>query len=216
MAGKKKHGPPINEKKRKLKDIKNSTYRDSCGTGYQAQGKFMHAHHIVPCCSMAASISDYFDSKKPVYRRALYYFTDWDINSGANLVGLPTLSAYEASFRGMRRRNINVGRPHWYIKVAKLWQLLAEGDVRSPKYPIHSPSNFGHTDYNDNVVTALNKIWSHLSFQEKNHQPVNANSLAEEIQGISDAYRGSLMAKTGQRIEDWDSATADKSEFYMV
>jgi hypothetical protein len=201
------HGPPVlDETKRKLKDIKNEDYRDACKTGYQSVGVFQHAHHIVPCCSMAESIGDYFDGKAVGHRRALYYFTNWDINAAPNLVGLPTLSAYEVSFESMRKREIDVGRPHWYVAIAKgMWRLLAARDKRTPKYPIHSPSNWGHDKYSLRVQRSLNSIWGKIDPKFKEHEPVNAKSVRAELLAMSSRYRDNLMAKNGQCMEDWDA-----------
>ena len=216
------HGPPVlDEERRKFKDIKTQSeeYRPNCTTGYQAAGVFQHAHHVIPCVSVAKSLAEYFPQKPVEYRRAVYYFTDWDINAGYNLLGLPTEFAYKVAFESMPNHGVNSGRPIWYIEINRLldlWKALPWRSKRTPKYPIHD-GRFGHAEYNGEVKKKLDKIWMELSCKAVNHDPVSGDDLSGAIQGLSDLYRGKLQRKRDQTKEDWDSGDESRlGQFRMI
>jgi hypothetical protein len=202
----KKHGPPLGVSKEKtFKDIKSTNYRNNCKTGYK--GPKNNAHHVVPCISLRASLTDYLDGKEPEYRKALAFFTNWDVNAGTNLLGLPVQESYQLVFKSMDRRGIDVGRPKW---IKPPWRHMT-----TPKYPIHIPAGrWGHTDYNDLVETDLTAIWTKLEVKHEKHEPTEATDLGSEIQRVSRAFRAKLQAKVGQTIEDWKAGNF--AQFMMV
>ena len=67
-----------------FKDIKSDNYRNNCKTGYK--GPKNNAHHVVPCTSLRMSLITYLKGKPPEYKRALAFFTNWDVNAGTNLL----------------------------------------------------------------------------------------------------------------------------------
>ena len=204
MSG--KHGPPLGTSKKKtFKEIKSDNYRKDCKTGYR--GPKNNAHHVVPCTSLKASLNDYLDGKPPEYKRALAFFTNWDVNAGTNLLGMPTFESYQLVFRSMDKRGIDVGRPAWKTPP---WR-----NMTTPKYPIHIPTaTWGHNEYNDIVEGELSAVWSRLSVEHENHKPVKADDLGGEIQTISNTHRGQLQAKVHQTIEDWKAG--NYAQFKMV
>jgi hypothetical protein len=200
-----KHGPPLGtDKEKTFKDIKNHDYRSACKTGFK--GGFWNAHHVVPCTSLKSSLIEYLDGKEAEYRLALAFFTKWDVNAAANLLGMPTHRTYVVAFTGMEKRGIDVGKPLWFQGAKK----LARQSKGSPKYPIHIPTSWGHTDYNRQVKQALDDVWTKLQVKHKNHEPIEATNLGGEIQAIGTNYRSNLVAKTNQTIEDWKAGKYDQ------
>ena len=204
----KKHGPPLGKSKKKTcKDIKSNNYRSSCASGYL--GPKYNAHHVVPCVALKLSLIAYLEGKPLEYKRALAFFTNWDVNAGTNLLGLPVAESYQIVFKSMKKRSINVGRPAW-IKPTITW-----AHPTTPKYPIHIPATtWKHDVYNTQVQTDLDDVWADLKVKHKNHDPIDAPDLGGAIQDISDTYRGKLEGKTGQTIEDWENQ--NYAQFYMV
>jgi hypothetical protein len=88
-----KHVTLDEDKPKKLFIDRSSNYAQNCGDGFQ--GNYHNAHHIVPCTSIQQSLRDYLDTKPYTYNKALARFTDWNVNLGYNLIGLPHKHAYE-------------------------------------------------------------------------------------------------------------------------
>jgi hypothetical protein len=172
---------------------RGSNYAPKCATGFR--GNYYNAHHVVPCTSIQKSLKKFLASKPPEYNKALARFTKWDVNAGTNLIGLPHRLAYELAYGTKTPAQVPV-KPQWMM--AKLVSLIV-----SPHLPIHLPTNWGHTDYNEDVEVKLDSIWANLSVEIENHEPVKADDMGGAIQGVSNGFRGLLSAKVGQNQTDW-------------
>jgi hypothetical protein len=173
---------------------RSSSYAKSCASGYM--GNYHNAHHVVPCTSIQRSLKKFLSTKEPAYNKALARFTNWDVNAASNLIGLPHRLAYELAFGTTSQIPV---KPQWRMAANLVSAALA------PHHPIHLPTNWGHTDYNEDVMTALDKVWKTLSVEIKEHEPVKANDLGSRIQAVSNVFRGLLTAKVGQNQQDWQN-----------
>jgi hypothetical protein len=198
------HGPPRPPGPKTFEDTKSSStdYRANCKRGFVAMN--FNAHHVIPCVSLSVSLASYLKGKTPEYREALDYYTKWDVNEEANMMGLPVFETYVAVFHSMeKKQGLSVGPPRW--------QTVGPSDPTTPKYPIHIPAAlWGHTDYNVLVETDLDDVWTKLQVTLKKHEFVKGNDLRAEIQRVSDSYRRKLMRKNKQTLEDWKAKKYDQ------
>ncbi len=162
----------------------------------------------MPCTSIKASLIDYLDGKPPEYKRALAFFTNWDVNAGTNLLGLPTFESYQLVFRSMDKRGIDVGRPAWKTPP---WRHVDDAQVLHP----HPHGHLGPQRLQRyRRRRAVGGAAARLSVEHENHKPVKADDSGGEIQAISDTHRGQLQAKVHQTIEDWKAG--NYAQFKMV
>jgi hypothetical protein len=172
------------------------TYRNNTTSGFK--GSKWEGHHVVPGTSMEQSLETFLDGKtdnREGYQKALANFTNWDLNEEYNMLGLPTATTYRKAYRKSRPLSFNLNMP------ADLRDPMPI--TKQPTLPIHNPVDWGHTLFNKDVKLKLDKIWAKLNEKFKKHEPIEAADMKDEIQGISDAFRKKLQAKTGQKRQDW-------------
>jgi hypothetical protein len=181
-----------------------STYRSHTNSGFK--GTKWEGHHVVPGTSMEQSLETFLDKKHDGYKKALSYFTNWDLNHDYNMLGLPTETSYRKAYRRQRPIKLDVKMPDDLMMPMPITKM--------PYLPIHNPVSWGHTDFNKNVKLKLDQIWQKLNAKFKKHEPIKAADMKDEIQGVSDQYRGKLQRKTGQTKQDWQAKKF--AQFRMV
>jgi hypothetical protein len=201
-----KHVTLDESKGRTLFIDRKAGYAKNCKAGYR--GDYWNAHHCVPCTSIQKSLKTYLDKKPPEYNKALARFTKWDVNAKPNLVGLPHKHAYRVAYGDTTSSLLALLlRRQWMMK-----KIQRPGGVR---YPIHLPTSWGHVQYNGLVKTQLDSIWTALSVEIKDHEPIKADDMGSAIQGVGDAFRAILMAKVGQTKAAWQQ-DPKSPQFMMV
>ena len=159
--------------------------RAACSSGYI----FLHNggaagqcefHHIIPIEIMQdSSIPD----DKVDFARKCMALTDWDINNGDNLIGLPTKLPYEAA-----DRNLNKG-------LAMLSAVLdvpqnAFGSI--PDLPCHARE---HDKYNRKLKTDFaSEIWNKLTKKRK-ACAVDGEKLKGQLETASGKWRDFLVTR---------------------
>jgi hypothetical protein len=193
-------------KPRKLFIARSSNYAANCSDGYQ--GNYHNAHHIVPCTAINKSLLAYLKNKPPAYNKALARFTDWDVNAGYNLVGLPHKHAYEHAYKETTHALLALLQPQW--------KMAVPGGVASPMFPVHLPTNFGHIEYNVLVKTQLDSIWMNLNPIIKKHEPISATDMGAMIKAVASAFLGLLKGKAVQTKVLWKAGPPQLNPMFRM
>lgn len=193
----------------KYKDVtfkhwKDTTYRKHTNSGFK--GSKWQGHHVIPGTSMEQSLEAFLKGKHEGYGKALANFTNWNLNQDYNMLGLPTETTYRRAYRKQRPIKLDVKMPTELSDPMPMTTM--------PFLPIHNPVSWGHTDFNKNVKLKLDSIWVNLNAEFRKHEPIKAADMKDDIQGISDHFRGKLQRKTGQTKQDWPPK--DPAAFRMV
>jgi hypothetical protein len=140
-------------------------------------------HHILPCTSVRNSIATAAgEAGKEHLVKALKYFTNWNINQKPNLMGMPTRTAYHKAYGKKGGRTV---------------PLVVPGNL-----PCHQPTNWGHTNYNDQVDLSLLSIWSKVVIKVEDHK-LSANDIATDIEGAVNTWKGKFPGTRQATIENW-------------
>lgn len=194
---------------KKEKGMPDPNYRATCTSGFL--GARWDAHHLLPQTSIEKAVGQFKDPKRK-YLSDVQYITNWVINNGGNMLGMPQFASflfyYQAKEGLLAAQNPKLGTAGEGAKVkayantfnsvakAARQKWLKDLPKQSPEgYPIHRPVNWGHTDYNDQVQADLKtKVWDPLDEKKKKHD-VDAASVAGQLGGMSTSYRAKLKAR---------------------
>lgn len=162
---------------------KSKDYRDQCANcnrGYH--GNNWDAHHVLPY-TVFGQITDPFIHE-------CINATDYDINRPYSMAGLPTLSAFVLYFS--EDNTIPIEKEKEMTVTMRRWETLKQtiNQAHKPEFPgnlpVHTPTNWGHTDYNDDVALYLDqKIWKNLrdlKAKKKHPKPEAVKSLLMKAQ----------------------------------
>lgn len=201
-------------------------YRDECKSGGRGfQGYWSEAHHVLPAEAIenAALESSDDDADKLRYIRDVQYITDWNINDPTNLVGLPNIISYDLYYQNKIRPKIP------YDSVKKLYQhfmrfsqkarrsAVSSLQTSSPEgWPIHNPSNWGHSAYTAEVIQEIKvNVWDPISSNKKKHK-VDAKTVKGEIKTWAEENYNWLENRgTGSAVL-WEKRldSGDKTDWY--
>lgn len=199
------------KKKEKANPLK--TYQTECkngGNGYLAYRS--EAHHVLPFEAIDTAVleSTDDDADKLRYIRDVQYITDWNLNSPDNLVGLPNIICYDLFYQN----KANLKTP--YPSVANLYQkfknksaarkreIIAQIKNNSPEgWPIHNPSNWGHSAYTAKVTQDIKtKVWDPIRSNKKEHE-VDAEAVQSQLESLAKKYNKHLKKRGKGSAKLW-------------
>jgi hypothetical protein len=205
-------------KERKLFITRNSNYAKNCPSNSGYLGDYHNVHHLVPCTSINHSLITYLDKKKekaPTYLKALSRFTDWNVNLGYNLIGLPFEHAYALAYNKATNQAL-VDLLAKLLPKQRIWKMAAVAIPGAVKYPVHLPTSFGHVKYNKLVEVELDMIWTELAVEtDEKHEPIDATDMGQMIKAVGDGFKALLVAKVGQTESAWN-ANKFSYQFMMI
>jgi|GEM_PF-4506662 len=169
------------------------TYRSTCqGCGRGYHGNRWDAHHILPAVSFGG-ITDKFslDCLK---------LTDYDINAAYSMGGLPKLTAFILYFQNdptmpyKKLQELTVTMRRW--GTVKKYQNQSHLPVVYPgNYPVHNPTNWGHTYYNKDVVSYMNnQIFKQLKMKYRPPEHPKPENIKKQLEAAKDKFWGDLVA----------------------
>lgn len=202
-----------NKKKGEInKPIPN--YVTSCkngGRGYL--GPRFEAHHIVPQTSLERSVLEC--GRDVEYVNNVQYMTDWNINKDKNMMGLPNYHAYDLYYQSksrlayqtdseQERKLVSWFNNEFSLKSRRKW-LEEIQDVSPESHPIHNPVNWGHTDYDEELVQELKQyVWNKTSDKKKKHELV-PEDVAAALDAVADMNYDYLLGRAaGVSLEKWE------------
>ena len=193
------HVDKIIDSKFNRRPTKTEDYRSKCTTGYvfttsdsKAAGK-SDFHHILPIHTLG---SDHLvpDDKIDFFHNCMA-MTEWDINDGHNLIGLPTRDVYREYDQGKKDR-LGVG-PSGQGATTNL-SVLRSFAARLgmfgviPDLPCHQNH---HSEYNKGVIDYLQQqIWRPLA-REQEKCSLSGVTLRSQLRGASKHWRDFLESR---------------------
>lgn len=191
-------------------------YEKLCTTGFR--GGRSEAHHVLPQESFDGSLKQ-VPPEDQTYVKWVMHVADWDINLGANLLGLPTVHSYELFFQDrvtlkhvgfQKLRNLIT----WFnrdFKLATRQEYLEGVRRQSPEgYAIHNPGSWGHDLYSDQLSDWLFKnVWEKLQKMKELHEkdPNKNAAPAARVPPILTArarlWRRRLQGRAKANRESW-------------
>lgn len=189
------HVPPV--KDWKINRIRGSTekLRGNCTTGYmftvgdQAKGQSEY-HHILPIESLQDGSIE--PQAKLEFLQCCLAITEWDIDKGDNLIGMPTKGVYEAADRKANKTDMEGAGTDANPFRSRLRELAAQVGFFGtlPDIPCHENA---HNLYNVEVIKYLcKKIWQPLA-KEKEDCNVSPKSVAGQLDSASKHWRDFLV-----------------------
>ena len=188
-------------------------YVTSCRGGKRGYlGPRFEAHHIIPQTSLERSILDC--GKDVQYVNDVQYITDWNINKAGNMMGLPHYHAYDLYYQGKSRlaaeadseqaRGMAAYFNSFKLKSRRRW-LSAVQKVSPESHPVHNPVNWGHTDYDEELVQELKQyVWNKISDKKKKHE-LDAENVAAALDSVADMNHDYLIDRgQGVSLEKWE------------
>ena len=165
-------------------------YRNKNGSqGYT--GPNHQVHHVLPCGSLTKSTDEFIeglDEPGPA-RLAIERITVFDVNAKTNLLGLPTAPVYAQKF----------GTPFSITPKKPKPINVANPKVASCNLPVHL---WNHPQYSKEAKTRADKVWNNVNLKIEKHKPVSASDVGQDLQNISDYYRGKVTAPTRKRTKE--------------
>jgi hypothetical protein len=193
------HVPEIIDSKFNRRPADTATYRENCQSGYvfttaveTAAGQ-SHFHHILPIQTLGSAYLSPQD-KKDFFHQCMA-MTEWNINDGHNLIGLPTKAVYR-SHEGSRKKP----------EILQLSGLAASEDLSAERNEAARQAIFGaipdlpchqnqHDVYNIKVINHLKRqVWQPLVKEQKNCK-LSPVALRERLRNSSDHWRKFLVRR---------------------
>jgi hypothetical protein len=169
-------------------------YRGNTTTGYRGVGWQGH-HVLVAKCFKLQSVAD---ADQADYVRVCFSFTDWNINAGPNMLGLPILQSYVVAYKAMDGGGKQAGKSE-FKHIQKYFTsppaISAAAELSAPhNLPCHNPQNWGHTDYTKEVDLALlREIWNTLKRADDKH--ISAETIKGKLGPMAERFAGKLVAR---------------------
>lgn len=196
-------------------------YRKECksaGNGYL--GPRHEVHHVLPQTCIEQSVLE--SGKDLQYISEVQYITDWNINKSINLIGLPHYHSYDLYYQANERLTLQVGTERerdlisWFNKFAKKSRKKWLSEViRSPPepYPIHNPVNWGHTQYNSEVIQEIKEhVWDGINDKKKEHE-FDAKTVADVLNDLAKMNYDYLVKRgSGVSQTKWNKRTNKKDD----
>lgn len=187
------HVPEIKESKFNRQRASTETMRGNCTTGYtftQGEGAAGQSqyHHVLPIETLQDGSIDP-QGKLDFFHKCMA-LTEWDINKGSNLIGLPTKDIYLANDRSHADES-HLGKPatSWLTQLRNVASEFGMFGVL-PDLPCHQVE---HNMYNEEVIKYLKRqIWQPLA-KEQEACKVSGENFAGQLDSASSHWRQFLV-----------------------
>jgi hypothetical protein len=159
-----------------------------CSRGYHRNR--WDAHHVLPGVTFSSITDDYWLKCLRV--------TDYDINEDYSMGGLPKLTAFILHFQ-RKAQAVEYKRKLETTVTMRRWGKVRQyaKDKQFPidfpgNFPVHNPCNWGHLEYEEDVMTHLNDIvFAPLQKQVPHPPPKNVK---KELETAQSTFWGILVA----------------------
>lgn len=173
--------------------------RDNPEQSYPSGSNGRQNHHILPCTSVATSLTEAAQNKDNLIK-GVKYFSKWNINKSDNMVMLPTFPVYQRLF----------GK-----KGGKQGPIVIPPDVQGR--PCHDR---GHPTYNDKAKTALNSVWAKVVITLDVHKLSDATDISGDLDGKITDWEKKVAGRNATQA-NWKAMVAGGSPsaqkaFYMA
>jgi hypothetical protein len=187
------------QKKGRFTKVASSEYRgtcEGCGKGYH--GNLWDAHHILP----GVSFTQVLEVDQDGYFKDCLNATDYDINKDYSMAGLPKLTAFILYFQQphlktpyKRSKEKTVTMQRWGS--VKQYDKDKDKPVEFPgNFPVHNPVNYGHTQYNDDVLAKLmSEVFNQLRKKKKKNEHPEPKDLKGQITSVKDYFWSELQER---------------------
>jgi len=190
------------------------SYISRCKTGFQ--GGRTEAHHVLPKESFDESLAD-VPKADLVYVRWVMHVADWDLNTNANLIGLPTVHSYELFFQDKTTLDVT-GPPKlrelivWFNKLKKSTRKKYLDAVRgqSPEgYAVHNPRSWGHPAYSKKIKEWMRPLWDEFVKSQDKHKDDESKALSDasrlppKLTAKARTLKGGLQGRGNANRNNW-------------
>jgi len=185
---------------------KDEIYRKNClNCGFGYHGHRWEAHHVLPGVVFTWALEQDVDE---CIAESLDT-TPYDINDANSLLGLPKLTAYILFYqndptmqRPPKAKELTTTMARWKNGSVGMYQtdidrLKSKAATDPGNLPVHTPVNWGHTEYNKMVYKKLDdEVFEPLrtlkAGEEDHFEP---QDVYDEVNDIKNACRSDLLAR---------------------
>jgi hypothetical protein len=186
------------EKKGLFTKVESSEYRatcEGCGKGYH--GNRWDAHHLLP----GVVFTDVKKEDEDGFFQDCLNATDYDINKDYSMAGLPKLTAFILYFQRDPTMPFDASQEKQVTMLrwgtVKKYKKDRKERIKFPgDFPVHNPVNYGHTQYNKDVLAKLmREVFNKLRKKKKKNEHFKPQDLKGQITSVKDFFWSDLQRR---------------------